>query len=197
MYLRWKRRRNSSWRGWYYVLDAVLVASCRVEGKPRQKYIKHLGTVPDWWAAYDWTREGFEKRIAELKEEDISKSVWRRGSWKGEYKSMADCFDMRIAFWNKVDERLSELELDAKQKASIKTKIAEQTKPLSEEEKAFRNELLETWDNLVHRGAYSNAACQALDTPDGAGDHTDEWVRSRGLGQSVHFSRVGKERGGI
>jgi ribosomal protein L32E len=48
MYVRWNRRKRikEGWRkkkGDY--LSAVLVESCRIDGKPRQKTIKHLGSI--------------------------------------------------------------------------------------------------------------------------------------------------------
>ena len=48
MFIRWNRRKRTKagWRkkeGDY--LSAVLVESCRIDGKPRQKSIKHLGSI--------------------------------------------------------------------------------------------------------------------------------------------------------
>ncbi len=45
MYVRWQRRRRVRKRKSSPLLTAVLVESCRVDGKPRQKGIAYLGGI--------------------------------------------------------------------------------------------------------------------------------------------------------
>jgi hypothetical protein len=68
MFVRWKRkRRKETWdregSSPPYTLSAVLVESRRVDGRPRQRFVKRLGSLwegridgPDrgWWRAVFW-----------------------------------------------------------------------------------------------------------------------------------------------
>lgn len=72
MYLRWKKRRLSHDEGSdrTHSLSAVLVENQRVNGKPRQRYIRHLATIqchqladPRWRSVF-WTSA--ERRLADV-----------------------------------------------------------------------------------------------------------------------------------
>ena len=63
MFVRWKRKRLSArkrWGGEEHSLTAVLVESQRTEAGPRQRFIKHLGAIPEsklvhhYWLADFW-----------------------------------------------------------------------------------------------------------------------------------------------
>jgi hypothetical protein len=75
MYLRWKRRKlRRTWEwadGWApHRLEAAIVASRRVEGKPRQELIAHLGSIREDAVGDVEVRVGFweaaERRLAAL-----------------------------------------------------------------------------------------------------------------------------------
>jgi len=73
MFVRWKRRklkkRGPDWQVGY-ALSAVLVQSERVDGKVRQRFVKHLGSIKDWGLTWQGPRLGFwetaEKALDEL-----------------------------------------------------------------------------------------------------------------------------------
>lgn len=62
MYIRWKKRRMVGkflGSGPHYALSAVLVENRRIDGKPRQKVIKHLGSIRESGIIYVGHRIGF------------------------------------------------------------------------------------------------------------------------------------------
>lgn len=67
MYVRWKRRRMTGPYlpdGSQYAISAVLVESRRVNGKPRQKVIKHLGCIRESGIIHVGHRIGFWQTAA-------------------------------------------------------------------------------------------------------------------------------------
>jgi hypothetical protein len=67
MYVRWKRRKMVGKflpAGPHYALSAVLVESRRVDGKPRQKVIKHLGCIRESAIVYPGHRISFWRTAA-------------------------------------------------------------------------------------------------------------------------------------
>ncbi len=60
MYVRWKTRKMTSFlaRG-KTALTAVLVESCRVDGRPRQRHVCYLGTVVEELATHPFRQSGF------------------------------------------------------------------------------------------------------------------------------------------
>jgi len=70
MFIRWKRRKLKKRAGYSpgapwdpnhqgYALSAVLVQSERVDGKVRQRFVKHLGSIKDWGLTTQGHRLGF------------------------------------------------------------------------------------------------------------------------------------------
>ena len=82
MFVRWKRRQLKKDRGWDFVdkrhkpapvlLSAVLVESVRIDGKPRQRIVRYLGSIHD----------------AELT--DTQGALWRRHFWTVADRRLAD-----------------------------------------------------------------------------------------------------------
>ena len=63
MFVRWKRKRLSTRKRWGredHSLTAVLVESQRTDAGPRQRFVKHLGAIPEsklahhYWLADFW-----------------------------------------------------------------------------------------------------------------------------------------------
>ena len=63
MFVRWKRKRLSTRKRWgreEHSLAAVLVESQRTDAGPRQRFVKHLGAIPEsklvhhYWLADFW-----------------------------------------------------------------------------------------------------------------------------------------------
>ena len=69
MYVRWKRKRLT--RCWRKTmgdsLSAVLVRSERVDGRPRQRYVRHLGAIPEQQiGTYGWALDFWHSVDASL-----------------------------------------------------------------------------------------------------------------------------------
>lgn len=92
-----------------YALDAVLVESRRIDGKPRQRHIAHIAS------------------IREVDLEPGAKPQWR------------------IAFWKRVDAKLSELDLTIDQVKRVRESIAQKVPlPTDDESETYRQEEIRT-----------------------------------------------------
>ena len=115
MYIRWKRRPVGANRGYSgspqneQHLDVVLARSERVDGKPRQRVVKYLGTIRESYIdpasitnTYVQTRARFAL------------------TW----------------FWEKVDRALGELELDDATRELLAANVAARVPRLTQEDRA-------------------------------------------------------------
>lgn len=74
MFVRWKRqllRKSVKWEGMApdYGLYAVLIESFMKEGKPRQRFIKHLGSISENDMKKPLLRQQFWKQVEEALED--------------------------------------------------------------------------------------------------------------------------------
>jgi hypothetical protein len=105
MFIRWKRRRLGPQRGARsanrpprYSLDAVLVRAERVNGQPRQRVVRYLGSFPESYLSAIGAEQSFEGIGATA---------------------------LQLQFWRAVDWHLADLGLDEATCELLAAKIAE------------------------------------------------------------------------
>ena len=93
MFIRWKKRKCSKDRSYKYYLDVTLVENSRDDGKVKQRFIKHLASIPDdkgisWLLWMKASRRLDEMNLEKATRNTIERSIERRfprdtsGTWR-------------------------------------------------------------------------------------------------------------------